>query len=164
MPLKRILILDFDVHHGNGTQDIFYTDNSVFYCSIHQKGIYPQSGHAHETGEGIGKGFTLNVELEKGQGNKEALEAIHSKLAPAMEKFKPEFVLVSAGFDGHIDDPLGGLTYTQEGYKHIAEQLIHISKRYADGKIVFMLEGGYGLRGLSDSVVEILSIPYQAGN
>ena len=156
--LKRILIVDFDVHHGNGTQDIFYEDNSVFYFSVHQHPFYPQSGRPDEIGEGIGKGYTLNIDLPKGSGNKELIDSFNLKLKPAMAKFKPEFVLVSAGFDAHEGDPLGQLDYTDEGYKKVAEILQEISDEYAKGRTLYMLEGGYVADNISRSVTQILDV------
>lgn len=154
--LKRILIVDFDVHHGNGTQDIFYEDDSVFYFSVHQHPLFPGTGRPNEIGKGKGKGYTLNVELSKGSGNKEFIEAFNSELRPAMDEFKPEFVLVSAGFDAHKGDPLGQLNYTADGYGVVAEILYDISQKYANERIFYMLEGGYNADNVSQSVQKIL--------
>jgi len=156
--LKRILIVDFDVHHGNGTQDIFYEDNNVFYFSVHQHPLFPGTGRPNEIGKGEGEGYTLNVELPKESGNNEVIEAFNLQLRPAMDKFKPEFVLVSAGFDAHKGDPLGQLNYTDSGYGAIAEILQDISQKYANGKILYMLEGGYNAENVSQSVQKILSV------
>jgi acetoin utilization deacetylase AcuC-like enzyme len=156
--IKRVLIVDFDVHHGNGTQDIFYEDDSVFYFSTHQHPLYPGSGRPAETGRGRGEGFTLNVDMKPGAGDAEVMAAYRDKLLPAMEKFKPEFVLVSAGFDAHKDDPLGGLAYTDEGYAKLATELAGIADRHAAGRIAFVLEGGYGLEGLSGAVLRIVEV------
>ena len=156
--LERILIVDFDVHHGNGTQDIFYEDNNVFYFSVHQHPLFPGTGRPNEIGKGEGEGYTLNVELPKGSGNNEVIEAFNLQLRPAMNKFKPEFVLVSAGFDAHKGDPLGQLNYTDSGYGAVAEILQDISQKYANGKILYMLEGGYNAENVSQSVQKILSV------
>jgi acetoin utilization deacetylase AcuC-like enzyme len=156
--IKRVLIVDYDAHHGNGTQDIFYDDDSVFYFSVHQHPFYPGTGRPAETGNGKGAGFTLNVALIAGSGDNTILAAFREKLKPVMETFKPEFVLVSAGFDGHKDDPLGGLGYTDDGYAKMTEDLLEIADRYASGHIVFLLEGGYGLEGVAGSVVRILTV------
>lgn len=153
---KKILIIDFDVHHGNGTQDIFYQDPDVFYFSVHQGGIYPGSGKPTERGEGKGEGTTLNVQLQKGESHLGALQAIRNQLRPAMEKFKPEFILVSAGFDAHENDPLGGLAYTDKGYGAITREIRSLAHDYSKNRLLFILEGGYGLPGLSTSVVEVL--------
>jgi len=155
---RRVLIADFDVHHGNGTQEIFEEDDSVYSFSMHEKGIYPGTGRASEIGRGRGAGFTMNVEIEKGSGDGLALAAIDEHLAPAMERFKPQFILVSAGFDGHRDDPLGHLAYTSGGYTALAHRLADLADRYAGGRIVFSLEGGYDPRALSDSVCGILEM------
>jgi len=156
--LERILIVDFDVHHGNGTQDIFYEDNNVFYFSVHQHPLFPGTGRPNEIGKGEGEGYTLNVELPKGSGNNEVIEAFNLQLRPAMNKFMPEFVLVSAGFDAHKGDPLGHLNYTASGYGAVAEILQDISQKYANGKILYMLEGGYNAENVSQSVQKILSV------
>ena len=156
--LKKILIVDFDVHHGNGTQDIFYEDNSVFYFSVHQHPFYPQSGRPTEKGIGKGEGFTLNVDLPKGSGDKDLFNTFNNQLKPVMDKFKPEFVLVSAGFDGHEGDLLGQLNYTSSGYKQTALILKDIAKKYALGRTLYMLEGGYVADNISQSVNEILGV------
>jgi acetoin utilization deacetylase AcuC-like enzyme len=156
--IKRVLIVDFDAHHGNGTQDIFYGDDSVFYFSVHQHPLYPGTGCTTERGAGKGAGFTLNVRLPAGTGNDAASEALRDQLRPAMETFKPEFVLVSAGFDGHRDDPLGGLSYTAAGFAEMAGQLLAIAHRHASGRILFVLEGGYRRESIADSVAAILSV------
>lgn len=156
--IKKVLIVDFDVHHGNGTQDIFYEDNTVFYFSLHEKDNYPGTGHPDETGVNKGKGYTLNIELPSGSNDSKAFGAFQENLIPAMQKFQPEFVLVSAGFDAHQDDPLGHLKYTASGYGNLSQELINIAKLYAQGRIVFTLEGGYSLKGLSESVVNILEV------
>ena len=156
--LKRILIVDFDVHHGNGTQDIFYGDNSVFYFSVHQHPFYPHSGRPTEKGIGKGKGFTLNVDLPKGSGDKELLNAFNNQLKPAMDKFNPEFVLVSSGFDAHGGDLLGQLNYTSSGYKKTALILKDIAEKYALGRTLYMLEGGYVADNISQSVNEVLGV------
>jgi len=156
--IQRVLIVDFDAHHGNGTQDIFYEDNSVFYFSVHQHPLYPGTGRPTETGKGKGAGFTLNVDLPAGAGDDAALDALRNRLRPAMEWFKPEFVLVSAGFDGHEGDPLGGLAYSDDGYATMAKDLLAIADRHASGRIVFLLEGGYGLENVAHSVARILAV------
>ena len=156
--LKKILIVDFDVHHGNGTQDIFYEDNSVFYFSVHQHPFYPQSGRPTEKGIGKGEGFTLNVDLPKGSGDKDLFNTFNNQLKPVMDKFKPEFVLVSAGFDAHEGDLLGQLNYTSSGYKQTALILKDIAKKYALGRTLYMLEGGYVADNISQSVNEILGV------
>ena len=161
--LKRILIVDFDVHHGNGTQDIFYEDDSVFYFSVHQHPFYPQSGRPNEIGLGKGKGYTLNVDLPKGSGDKKLIKAFSSQLKPAMDKFKPEFILVSAGFDAHEGDLLGQLKYSDNGYKHVALILQEIANRDSSGRSLYILEGGYVPENISKSVTRILSALIKKG-
>jgi len=156
--LRRVLIVDFDAHHGNGTQDIFYSDDSVFYFSVHQTPFYPGTGRPGDTGQGQGQGFNLNVGLPAGSGNDALLAAFRDQLTPAMESFKPEFILVSAGFDGHADDPLGGLKYNADGYADIAKKLLALADRHASRGIVFVLEGGYGLQNIALSTAGILAV------
>jgi acetoin utilization deacetylase AcuC-like enzyme len=156
--IQRILIVDFDVHHGNGTQDIFYDDDSVFYFSVHQHPLYPGTGSPAEIGVGKGKGFTLNVALPAGAGDVALLNAINQQLKPAMERFKPEFILVSAGFDSHSNDPLGRLEYSDEGYAQAAKALADIANRYAAGRMVYVLEGGYDSNNIANSVEKIVEV------
>lgn len=150
--LQRVLIIDWDVHHGNGTQDIFYRDGSVFYFSTHQWPWYPWTGAAGETGEGDGKGTTLNVPLSAGSGDRELLEAFNGKLGPAMDRFRPEFVLISAGFDSRTGDPLGRFRVTDDGFRKLTEIVLAIARDHAAGRLVSILEGGYSLKGLSSAV------------
>jgi len=156
--LKNILIVDFDVHHGNGTQDIFYDDATVFYFSVHQHPLYPQTGRPEEKGINNGLGYTLNVDMQKGAGDTEFLEVFAEKLLPVMDKFKPEFIIISAGFDSHSGDLLGGLEYTNKGYKQVAALLKNIAKKYAEGRHLYILEGGYVPENISRSTQAILSV------
>jgi acetoin utilization deacetylase AcuC-like enzyme len=151
--LKRVLIVDWDAHHGNGTQDLFYNDPSVLYFSTHQFPCYPGSGAASERGEGTGLGFTVNVPMRPGSGDTEYLRAFEEILMPAAEKFKPDFVLISAGFDAHGGEPLTNLTVTTEGFGRMTEVVRGIAERHCGGKLVSVLEGGYNLKNLGDSVV-----------
>ncbi len=141
--IHKVLIIDFDVHHGNGTQDIFYEDPSVFYFSIHQHPLYPGSGRPSEVGSGAGEGTTLNVDLPEGAGDEEFIQGIKNHLIPKMMAFKPEFILVSAGFDAHQGDLLGRLAYTSRGYKEVAKMINSMQKQYQSKGIIYMLEGGY---------------------
>ena len=156
--LKRILIVDYDVHHGNGTQDIFYGDDSVFYFSVHQHPFYPGTGRENEIGQGKGVGATLNVELSEGSDDKLLVNAFEQNLVPAMKNFDPDFILVSSGFDGHKDDLLGGLSYTSNGYKSVATILTKLANEFADGKIMFMLEGGYTTSSTNESIIAVLEV------
>jgi len=150
--LSRVLIVDWDVHHGNGTQHIFEEDPSVFYFSLHQWPLYPGTGAADEVGRGAGRGATLNCPLPPGAGDDAFLGALRDRLVPAMERFRPEFVLVSAGFDAHRADPLASLEVTTEAYAEATRIVCEIARRHAAGRLVSLLEGGYDLGALGDSV------------
>lgn len=147
--VKRVLIADWDVHHGNGTQDIFYTDGSVFFFDTHQHPLYPGTGMATETGDGAGESRTLNCPFAAGAGRVEIVGAFRDRLVPAAEAFKPEFVLVSAGFDSRIDDPLGGFRLTDADFAELTGIMKEIAARHAGGRLVSTLEGGYNLAGLA---------------
>ncbi len=151
--VERVLILDWDVHHGNGTQHIFEKDPTVFYISLHQdpSSCYPGTGWASETGNGKGKGYTLNFPMAPGAGNEEYLEAME-KAERAMEKFRPQFVLVSAGFDAHLADPLAHIKLTRKGYQELTRRVKNIAEVHAQGRLVSVLEGGYNLKALGESV------------
>jgi acetoin utilization deacetylase AcuC-like enzyme len=151
--LKRVLIVDWDVHHGNGTQDIFYADGSVFFFSTHQWPWYPGTGPARETGEGAGKGTTMNVPLPAGSGRAEIFGAVEKQLIPAMDHFQPELVLISAGFDSRIGDPLGHFELTDKDFTDLTKLVRGIADRHAKGRVVSLLEGGYSLTGLASAAV-----------
>ena len=150
--LSRVLIVDWDVHHGNGTQAAFYDDPSVLYFSVHQFPFYPGSGTEAEKGRGKGLNSTINVPLPRGSGDKEYLEAFEQKLCPAALAFAPQFVFVSAGFDAHENDTLGGMRVTTEGYGKLTRIVKGIADQCCQGRLVAVLEGGYGLGGLADAV------------
>ena len=150
--LARVLIVDWDVHHGNGTQETFYEDPTVLYFGLHRYPFYPGTGAAEETGAGKGAGFTINVPLKAGAGDKEFLEALQKKLKPAAERFKPDFVLISAGFDAHKDDPLGGMAVTSSGYARMTRIVKQMAEAHCRGRLVSVLEGGYNLAALAESV------------
>ena len=149
--IGRVLIVDWDVHHGNGTQDIFHADGTVFFFSTHQWPRYPGTGRASETGEGAGKGTTLNCPLPAGSGRKEILAAFEKQLVPAMETFRPEFVLISAGFDSRTGDPLGDFLLTDADFADLTKLVRGIAEQYAKGRVVSLLEGGYNLSGLASA-------------
>ena len=149
--IKRVLIADWDVHHGNGTQEMFYQDNSVFFFSTHQSDWYPFTGPATDTGKGKGKGFTLNCPLPAGSGRKQIVGAFKDKLVPAADKFKPELVLISAGFDSRKGDRLGRFVLTDADFAELTGIMLDIAKRHAGGRLVSMLEGGYNLKGLASA-------------
>ena len=150
--LSRILIVDWDVHHGNGTQHSFEEDPSVLFFSTHQFPHYPGTGRATERGRGAGEGFTINVPMEAGEGDEEYRAVFQKTLVPAADAFKPEFVIISAGFDAHQDDPLAGMGLTEEGYEDLTGIVAGIAKRHANGRILSSLEGGYHLTSLASSV------------
>jgi acetoin utilization deacetylase AcuC-like enzyme len=151
--LKRVLIVDWDAHHGNGTQDLFYDDPSVFYFSVHQFPGYPGSGAASEKGGGKGIGFNINVPMRLGSGDAEYLRAFKGILQPAADKFRPDFVLISAGFDAHEGDPITKLNVTTEGFAWMTDMVKGIADKHCEGRLVSVLEGGYDLKNLGDSVV-----------
>jgi len=150
--LERVLIVDQDYHHGNGTQDIFYEDGSVFYFSTHHYGAYPGTGAASETGRGRGAGHTLNVPLPPGAGDEQMLHAFQTQLVPAARAFKPDFILISAGFDAMRNDGLGVFDVTPQGFAAIARVVVDLANELCQGRVVSVLEGGYRLEGLAESV------------
>ena len=150
--LSRILIVDWDVHHGNGTQAIFYDDATVFYFSTHQYPFYPGTGTPEQTGQGAGAGFTMNVPLSAGAGDAELIRAFQEELVPRALEFKPQLVLISAGFDAHRDDPLAQLQVTEAGYAQLTRIVRDIAERSCRGRLVSVLEGGYNLLALGRSV------------
>ena len=154
--IERVLIVDFDVHHGNGTQDIFYEDPSVLFISTHQEGIYPGTGAAEEVGAGAGAGYTINLPLPAGAGDEAMRVMLAEVIGPAAARFRPNLVLVSAGFDAHWLDPLAGLQFTLTGYAHLTRTLLTIAAEHCKGRMVFVLEGGYHLAALAGGVTTVL--------
>jgi acetoin utilization deacetylase AcuC-like enzyme len=150
--LNRILIIDWDVHHGNGTQHIFERDSSVYYISIHQSPHYPFTGRMDETGMGDGKGTTLNIPVSSGTGNEVYLAAFNDKVATAVNEFQPNLILISAGFDAHRDDPLSGTLVTEEGFGEMTRLVKAFARTHCDGRMVSVLEGGYDLMALAGCV------------
>lgn len=149
----RVLIVDFDVHHGNGTQEIFYSDHSVLFFSTHQWPWYPGTGAADEIGQGTGSGYTINCPFPAGSGHAEILGAFRKKLLPAALDFKPALVLVSAGFDSRRGDPLGRFTLRDSDFADITSILMDIADSSAQGRLVSILEGGYNLNGLAKAAL-----------
>ena len=147
--LGKVLIVDWDVHHGNGTQAAFYDDPTVFYFSAHREPFYPGSGKASERGAAAGLGTTLNVPLPAGSGPAAYLQAFRTELVPAAQAFKPDLILVSAGFDAHQDDPLGGMCLTAEAYGDLTRIVKELAAQHCAGRLVSVLEGGYDLDGLA---------------
>ena len=153
--VERVMIVDYDVHHGNGTQDIFYTDPAVLYVSTHQYPFYPGTGALGDTGSGEGRGTTLNMPLRAGTGNKGFKLLYEKVLWPAARRFHPDLVLVSAGFDAHWADPLAMVQLDLHGITHLTRELIAMAQELCGGRIVFVLEGGYELEALSHGVLNI---------
>ncbi|MBV8807961.1 MAG: histone deacetylase [Acidobacteriaceae bacterium] len=145
----RVLIVDWDVHHGNGTQDIFYEDGSVLFFSTHQSPWYPGTGDITETGEGDGVGKTINCPFPAGTDGVRIQNAFRSRLLPAAEAFRPDLVLISAGFDSRIGDPLGLFRLTDNDFAELTGLMLRIAERHCSGRIVSVLEGGYNLEGLA---------------
>jgi acetoin utilization deacetylase AcuC-like enzyme len=149
--LGRVLIVDWDVHHGNGTQDIFYADPSVFFFSTHQWPLYPGTGRANETGSGAAEGTTMNFPFPAGSGRAEILGAVRDSLMPQMRGFQPELVLISAGFDSREGDLLGRFTLTDADFADLTRAVMEIADATAGGRVVSLLEGGYNLSGLASA-------------
>ncbi len=155
-PVKRVAILDWDAHHGNGTQHAFEEDNSVFFISFHQYPHYPGTGSVRERGTGSGKGSTLNIPMGSGSGDMDYLRQFKTKVLPSLDAFQPDIILVSAGFDAHQDDPLSGLNLSTKVYYTFTMLLGEIAKKHAASRIIAILEGGYNLEALSDSAVMVI--------
>ncbi len=156
--MHRILIIDFDVHHGNGTQKAFYTSPEVLYLSTHQSPHYPGTGGIQETGKDEGEGYTLNIPMPAGMGDREYLRVFRDVLVPVGREYKPELVLVSAGFDAHRADPLGGMELSSAGYGAITAEILLLAQEVCGGRAVFVLEGGYDLRALEESIGYVLGV------
>jgi len=154
--LRRILIMDWDLHHGNGTQNAFYSRDDILFFSTHQFPHYPGTGHWSEVGEGKGEGFTVNVPLAPGKTDDDFLFIYRKLLSPIAAAYKPEFVLVSAGFDIFAGDPLGGMEVSVKGFGALADELMNLAHRTAQGRLLLTLEGGYNLFGLQDGVKSVL--------
>jgi acetoin utilization deacetylase AcuC-like enzyme len=150
--VERVLIADWDVHHGNGTQDIFYSDGSVLFFSTHQYPWYPGTGPAEETGEGKGKGLTINCPFPAGSGRTEIVGAFRRKLIAAADTFRPDLVMVSAGFDSREGDPLGRFTLDDQDFTDLTSVVLEIAEKHAASRVVSVLEGGYSLEGLGAAV------------
>ena len=147
--LKRIMIIDYDVHHGNGSQDIFYSDPEVLFLSIHQSPFYPGTGGLDEVGAARGAGATINLPVPAGHGDQAYRLMFKQVLKPVAERFQPELMLVSVGFDAHWVDPLAGMRLSLAGYDWLARQCLGLAQEVCDGKIIFLMEGGYDLKALA---------------
>jgi acetoin utilization deacetylase AcuC-like enzyme len=148
----KVAIIDWDVHHGNGTQEIFYDDPTVFYISLHQYPFYPGTGSSDEKGTGKGYGFTLNLPMPAGSDDEDYLKVFGEEIVPTLEKFQPEFIIISAGFDAHRDDPLAGMNLTEEAFHKMTKLTNEVARKFSNSKILSVLEGGYNLKALALSV------------
>ncbi len=151
--LSRVAIIDWDVHHGNGTEAIFLEDPSVLYISLHERGIYPFTGPATERGQGKGEGATLNVPLPADSDGQVALESWTEQVEPAIQSFCPDFILISAGFDARVDDPIGGLRWSDAAFVEMTRRCVGYAETFCGGRIVSVLEGGYNPQGLALAAV-----------
>jgi len=156
--LERILIVDYDVHHGNGTEAMFYDDPSVLFISTHQFPLYPGTGAVTDIGAGKGAGFNINIPLPPGCGDANYARVFEDVIWKAAERFQPQLILVSAGFDAHWTDPLAAMRLTLNGYAHLTSEVMKMADRLCGGKIVFVMEGGYDLDALSYGVCNIARI------
>ncbi len=155
--IGRVAIIDWDVHHGNGTQDLFYEDPSVWYASIHQSPLFPGTGGRAETGVGAGRGTVCNVPLRAGTGDVDWLTAFDSHVAPFVDRAQPELILLSAGYDAHEHDPIGGCLVTDAGFTALTERTVALADRHCDGRLVTVLEGGYDPGALGRCVALTIS-------
>ncbi|MEE8341323.1 MAG: histone deacetylase [Candidatus Neomarinimicrobiota bacterium] len=152
--VEKVAIIDFDVHHGNGTQHIFDSDPTVMYISLHQFPFYPGTGAADETGAGDAKGTTVNYPLYAGVGDDQYIDIFNNSISDKVLKYNPDLIIVSAGFDAHKDDPIGGMNVTTEGFYTLSNTITLIADEVCNGKIISSLEGGYNLNALAESVTE----------
>ncbi|SHO47959.1 histone deacetylase family protein [Desulfopila aestuarii] len=154
--LHRILVLDFDVHHGNGTQDIFYETDEVLFVSLHQRDLFPSTGKTRETGRDAGSGYTFNIEVHPQFGDSEYIYLVGRLLQGIVEQYMPQIILVSAGYDGHRDDPISATSLTTGWYGTVATMLQQYAAEVCDGRLLFVLEGGYNPEALQDGVLATL--------
>jgi acetoin utilization deacetylase AcuC-like enzyme len=155
--LQRVLIIDWDVHHGNGTQHLFESDSGVLYVSTHQYPYYPGTGAIDEVGHKEGEGYTVNLAFPAGFGDAEYREAFEKLVEPIARQYDPQFVLISAGFDAHLRDPLGGMQVTESGFEAMAHALVEIARDHCGGRCAAILEGGYDLQAIRSSAQQVLN-------
>jgi acetoin utilization deacetylase AcuC-like enzyme len=152
--IERVFVFDFDVHHGNGTQALFWDRDDVFYASMHRFPFYPGTGAMNEIGGGAGRGYTLNIPFEQGLGDAAYLRGVEEEIVRAIDDYQPQAILLSSGFDAHRRDPLGGMRVTEQAYGEITRRLVETAVRHSDGCVLSLLEGGYDMEGLAASVAE----------
>ncbi len=155
--VQKVLIIDFDVHHGNGTQNSFYETDKVLFISIHQSPLYPGTGDLDEIGVGKGEGYTINIPLPGGQGDREYANIFNTLIVPLAYQYKPELILVSAGFDGYYGDGISSMRLTHQGYAYMTRVLVRLAEELCGGRILASLEGGYNLKGLREGVFAVMS-------
>jgi len=155
--IERLAIVDWDLHHGNGTQDIFFRRPDVLYISTHQYPCYPGTGWIDEVGTFEGEGFTVNIPLPPGCGDRHYLQAFEAIVVPALMQYRPQLILISAGFDPHVQDPLGAMNVTAEGFGQIAERVQDVAGEVCQGRMLLLLEGGYDYGGLARSICEVIA-------
>ncbi len=155
--VKKIFIVDWDVHHGNGTQSSFYDTDKIFFVSIHQSPLYPGTGDINETGVGKGEGYTINIPLPGGQGDTEYANIFNTIVVPLAHQYEPDLILVSAGFDAHYKDDISSMRLTGPGFGYMARALVTLAEHFCGGKILVSLEGGYNLEGLKEGVFAVMS-------
>lgn len=155
--LEKILIVDWDLHHGNGTQHAFYNTNQVLYISTHQYPYFPGTGSLSETGAGQGEGFNINIPLQGGQDDRAFARIFNELITPVTRQYKPELIMVSAGFDIYHADPLGTMGVTAEGFGYMTKVLRDLAAEICDGRLILVLEGGYNLEGLKDGILKCLA-------
>ena len=152
--IHRVFIFDFDVHHGNGTQHLFEDREDVYYASIHRFPFYPGTGSANEIGVDAGRGYTKNIPLPEGAGDPAYMRAVEDIIMRILDYYRPNAILLSAGFDAHRRDPLGGMNVTEEAYGEMTRRIVEAADKYASGRVLSLLEGGYDMEGLAASVAE----------
>jgi acetoin utilization deacetylase AcuC-like enzyme len=152
--IERVFVFDFDVHHGNGTQALFWDRDDVFYASMHRFPFYPGTGATNEIGEGKGRGYTLNIPLGQGLGDSAYLRGVEDVIVRAIDDYAPQAILLSSGFDAHRRDPLGGMRVTEQAYGEITRRIVEAASRHSGGRVLSLLEGGYDMEGLAASVAE----------
>ncbi len=155
--INRIAIVDWDVHHGNGTQHSFENDNTIFFISLHQFPHYPGTGSSSEKGKGKGSGYTMNIPMRSGSEDEDYISAFNKSIIPALDAFKPEIILISAGFDAHDNDDLSSISLSSEVYYRFTHMLMDVASKHSFNRVIAFLEGGYDLVGLADSVDRVIT-------
>lgn len=160
--IERVFIFDWDVHHGNGTQHLFEERDDVYYASIHRYPFYPGTGAAREIGIGRGRGYTKNIPLEQGLGDSSYLRALEEQILPAIDEYQPDAILISAGFDAHKQDPLGGMSVTENAFGEMSSRIVESARKHCQGRVLSLLEGGYDPEGLAASIARHLQAMNQS--